>query len=85
MCLTSNKPSFVKWKHEQKNPEWIMHYSTVGVLVKDAPGNGNVFPVAAHIRISRETLTLIVGIERKTREEEEKVRKSKCCSGGRGL
>lgn len=43
------------------------------------------FPFAKHFRISRETLTLIVGIERKTREEEEKVRKSKCCSGGRGL
>ena len=43
------------------------------------------FPFAKHLRISRETLTLIVGIERKTREEEEKVRKSKCCSGGRGL
>ena len=43
------------------------------------------FLVTVHLRISRETLTLIVGIERKTREEEEKVRKSKCCSGGRGL
>ncbi|XP_015760286.1 PREDICTED: ras-related protein Rab-36-like [Acropora digitifera] len=27
----------------------------------------------------------VLRIERKTREEEEKVRKSKCCSGGRGL